>query len=162
MTLTDVGVDHATQLLADAGLLVGDNLYAPENAALVMHIQQSLLAHNLYQKNVNYVVKNGEIVIVDEFTGRTMTGRRFGRGLHQAIEAKEGVRVMPENQTVSSISYQNLFRLYPTLAGMTGTAMTEAAEFDEIYKLRVVSIPTNRPVARVDHHDDLSQQGRKI
>ena len=120
-----------------------------------MHIQQSLLAHHMFQKDVNYVVRNGEVLIVDEFTGRVMSGRRFGRGLHQAIEAKEHVRVQPENQTVSSISYQNLFRLYETLAGMTGTAMTEAAEFEEIYKLRVVSIPTNRPVARIDHHDEI-------
>ena len=155
VTLTESGVDNATCLLKDSGLLVGDNLYASENAALVMHIQQSLLAHHLYQKNVNYVVRDGEILIVDEFTGRVMTGRRFGKGLHQAIEAKEHVTVQPENQTVSSISYQNLFRLYPTLSGMTGTAMTEAAEFEEIYKLRVVSIPTNRPVARVDHHDEI-------
>ncbi len=155
VTLTETGVDTATRLLRDAGLLVGDNLYASENAALVMHIQQSLLAHHLYQKNVNYVVRNGEILIVDEFTGRVMTGRRFGKGLHQAIEAKEHVTVQPENQTVSSISYQNLFRLYPTLSGMTGTAMTEAAEFEEIYKLRVVAIPTNRPVARIDHHDEI-------
>ncbi|MBQ8473404.1 MAG: preprotein translocase subunit SecA [Alphaproteobacteria bacterium] len=155
VTLTEAGADNATRLLKEHGLLVGDNLYASENAALVMHIQQSLLAHHLYQKNVNYVVRNGEILIVDEFTGRVMTGRRFGKGLHQAIEAKEHVAVQPENQTVSSISYQNLFRLYPTLSGMTGTAMTEAAEFEEIYKLRVVSIPTNRPVARVDHHDEI-------
>ena len=155
VTLTETGVDTITRLLKDAGLLVGDNLYASENAALVMHIQQSLLAHHLYQKNVNYVVRDGEILIVDEFTGRVMTGRRFGKGLHQAIEAKEHVKVQPENQTVSSISYQNLFRLYDTLSGMTGTAMTEAAEFEEIYKLRVVSIPTNRPVARVDHHDEI-------
>jgi len=155
VTLTETGVDNVTRLLKEAGLLVGDNLYATENAALVMHIQQSLLAHHLYQKNVNYVVRNGEILIVDEFTGRVMTGRRFGKGLHQAIEAKEHVTVQPENQTVSSISYQNLFRLYETLAGMTGTAMTEAAEFEEIYKLRVVSIPTNRPVARIDHHDEI-------
>ncbi len=155
VTLTESGVDTATKLLKEAGLLVGDNLYASENAALVMHIQQSLLAHHLYQKNVNYVVRNGEILIVDEFTGRVMSGRRFGKGLHQAIEAKEHVVVQPENQTVSSISYQNLFRLYPTLSGMTGTAMTETAEFEEIYKLRVVSIPTNRPVARIDHHDEI-------
>ena len=155
VVLTETGVDTATRLLKDAGLLVGDNLYASENAALVMHIQQALLAHHLYQKNVNYVVRGGEILIVDEFTGRVMSGRRFGKGLHQAIEAKEHVKVQPENQTVSSISYQNLFRLYPTLSGMTGTAMTEAAEFEEIYKLRVVSIPTNRPVARKDHHDEI-------
>ena len=155
VTLTEAGVDTATRLLKEAGLLVGDNLYASENAQLVMHIQQALLAHHLYQKNVNYVVRNDEVLIVDEFTGRVMTGRRFGRGLHQAIEAKEHVTVQPENQTVSSISYQNLFRLYETLSGMTGTAMTEATEFEEIYKLRVVSIPTNRPVARVDHHDEI-------
>ena len=107
------------------------------------------------KKEVNYVVRGGEVLIVDEFTGRVMTGRRFSKGLHQALEAKEHVQIQPENQTVSSISYQNLFRLYPTLSGMTGTAMTEAAEFDEIYKLRVVSIPTNRPVTRIDHHDEI-------
>ena len=155
VTLTESGVDTITHMLKEDGLLVGDNLYASENAALVMHIQQSLLAHHLYYKNVNYVVRDGEILIVDEFTGRVMTGRRFGKGLHQAIEAKEHVRVQPENQTVSSISYQNLFRLYPKLAGMTGTAMTEAAEFEEIYKLRVVSIPTNRKVVRIDHQDEI-------
>ncbi len=155
VTLTENGIDHATALLKEAGILVGDNLYAAENAVVVMHIQQSLLAHHLYVKNVNYVVRNGEVLIVDEFTGRVMTGRRFGKGLHQAIEVKEHVPVQPENQTVSSISYQNLFRMYPVLSGMTGTAMTEAAEFEEIYKLRVVSIPTNKPVARVDHHDEI-------
>ena len=155
VTLTESGIDHATNLLKEAGILVGDNLYAAENAVVVMHIQQSLLAHHLYIKNVNYVVRDGEVLIVDEFTGRVMSGRRFGKGLHQAIEAKEHVTVQPENQTVSSISYQNLFRMYPVLAGMTGTAMTESAEFEEIYKLRVVAIPTNRPVARVDHHDEI-------
>ena len=155
VTLTENGVDHATNLLKQADILIGDNLYASENAIIVMHIQQSLLAHHLYEKNVNYVVRNGEVLIVDEFTGRVMTGRRFGKGLHQAIEAKEHVTVQPENQTVSSISYQNLFRMYPVLSGMTGTAMTEAAEFEEIYKLRVVAIPTNKPVARVDHHDEI-------
>ena len=155
VTLTEIGVDHATELLKQAGILAGDNLYASENAVIVMHLQQSLLAHHLYEKNVNYVVRGGEVLIVDEFTGRVMTGRRFGKGLHQAIEAKEHVAVQPENQTVSSISYQNLFRMYPVLSGMTGTAMTEAAEFEEIYKLRVVSIPTNKPVARIDHHDEI-------
>lgn len=155
VTLTDTGVEHITQILATSGILVGDNLYAPENAQLVMHIQQALLAHKLYQKNVNYVVRDGEVLLVDEFTGRVMTGRRLSRGLHQAIEAKENVAIQAENQTVSSISYQNLFRLYPTLSGMTGTAMTEAAEFDEIYKLRVVAIPTNRPVIRNDHQDEI-------
>ena len=155
VTLTESGIDHATNLLKKAEILIGDNLYAAENAVVVMHVQQSLLAHHLYEKNVNYVVRNGEVLIVDEFTGRVMTGRRFGKGLHQAIEAKEHVTVQPENQTVSSISYQNLFRMYPVLSGMTGTAMTEAAEFEEIYKLRVVAIPTNKPVARVDHHDEI-------
>ncbi len=155
VTLTEPGIDHATTLLKQADILIGDNLYSSENAVVVMHLQQSLLAHHLYEKNVNYVVRNGEVLIVDEFTGRVMSGRRFGKGLHQAIEAKEHVEVQPENQTVSSISYQNLFRMYPTLAGMTGTAMTEAAEFEEIYKLRVVSIPTNKPVARIDHHDEI-------
>ena len=155
VTLTETGVDHVTNLLKQAEILNGDNLYAAENAIIVMHLQQSLLAHHLYEKNVNYVVRNGEVLIVDEFTGRVMSGRRFGKGLHQAIEAKEHVTVQPENQTVSSISYQNLFRMYPVLAGMTGTAMTEAAEFEEIYKLRVVSIPTNKPVARIDHHDEI-------
>ncbi len=155
VTLTESGIDHATTLLKQADILIGDNLYSSENAIVVMHLQQSLLAHHLYEKNVNYVVRDGEVLIVDEFTGRVMSGRRFGKGLHQAIEAKEHVEVQPENQTVSSISYQNLFRMYPTLAGMTGTAMTEAAEFEEIYKLRVVSIPTNKPVARIDHHDEI-------
>ena len=155
VTLTEIGIDHATNLLKQADILIGDNLYAAENALVVMHVQQSLLAHHLYEKNVNYVVRNGEVLIVDEFTGRVMSGRRFGKGLHQAIEAKEHVAVQPENQTVSSISYQNLFRMYPVLAGMTGTAMTEAAECEEIYKLRVGSIPTNKPVARVDHHDEI-------
>ena len=155
VTLTESGVDRITNLLKEAGILVGDNLYAAENTVVVMHVQQSLLAHHLFEKNVNYVVRDGEVLIVDEFTGRVMSGRRFGKGLHQAIEAKEHVTVQPENQTVSSISYQNLFRMYPTLAGMTGTAMTEAAEFEEIYKLRVVAIPTNKPVVRVDHHDEI-------
>lgn len=155
VTLTDAGVETVTRLLSDAGILSGDNLYAPENAPLVMHIQQALLAHKLYQKNVNYVVQGGEVLLVDEFTGRVMTGRRLSRGLHQAIEAKEHVVIQSENQTISSISYQNLFRLYPTLSGMTGTAMTEAAEFEEIYKLSVVAIPTNRPVARKDHQDEI-------
>lgn len=155
VTLTDRGTDKATTMLREAGLLSGENLYAPENAVLVMHLQQALLAHHLFKKEVNYVVRGNEVLIVDEFTGRVMTGRRFSKGLHQALEAKEHVKIQPENQTVSSISYQNLFRLYPTLSGMTGTAMTEAAEFEEIYNLRVISIPTNRPIARIDHHDEI-------
>ena len=155
VTLTDIGVETVTKMLTEAGVLSGGNLYAPENAMAVMHVQQSLVAHKLYQKDVNYVVRGGEVLLVDEFTGRVMTGRRLSRGLHQAIEAKEGVDIQPENQTVSSISYQNLFRMYPTLSGMTGTAMTEAAEFEEIYKLRSVAVPTNRPIARIDHNDEI-------
>jgi preprotein translocase subunit SecA len=155
VTLTDVGVDEITKLLTERELISGVNLYDASNTALVMHIQQALLAEFLYQKDVNYVVRDGQIMIVDEFTGRVLSGRRFGKGLHQAIEAKEDVEIQPENQTVSSISYQNLFRIYEVLSGMTGTAMTEAVEFEEIYKLRVISIPTNRPVLRVDHHDEI-------
>ncbi|MDR2685704.1 MAG: preprotein translocase subunit SecA [Rickettsiales bacterium] len=155
VVLTDLGVDEITKMLSEAGLMDGTNLYDAANAALVMHIQQALLAQNMYHLDVNYVVREGQIMIVDEFTGRVLTGRRFGKGLHQAIEAKEGVAIQPENQTVSSISYQNLFRLYDSLSGMTGTAMTEATEFEEIYKLRVISIPTNRPVVRIDHHDEI-------
>ena len=155
VTLTDTGVEHITNMLAERQMLVGDNLYSWENSKVVMHIQQSLMAHKLYLRDVNYIVRDGEVLLVDEFTGRVMTGRRLSRGLHQAIEAKEHVDIQPENQTISSISYQNLFRMYPTLSGMTGTAMTEAAEFEEIYKLRTVSIPTNRPVIRNDHHDEI-------
>ena len=155
ITLTESGADNITHILKESGMLQGDNLYASENAALVMHISQALMAHHLYQKDVNYVVRGGEVLIVDEFTGRVMSGRRFGKGLHQAIEAKEHVNVQPENQTVSSISYQNLFRIYKQLSGMTGTAMTEAAEFEEIYNLNVISIPTNRAITRTDHHDEI-------
>ncbi len=153
--LTESGTDEITKLLVERNLINGNNLYDSPNAAIVNHIQQSLLANIMFQKDVNYVVRNDQVMIVDEFTGRVLEGRRFSRGLHQAIEAKEHVQVQNENQTMSSISYQNLFKLYPTLSGMTGTAMTEAAEFDEIYNLRVVSIPTNRPIARVDFHDEI-------
>ena len=147
--ITDSGAEKAERFFRL------NNFADIENAELSHHIQQALKANYIFKKDNDYVVSDGEVIIVDEFTGRLMIGRRYSDGLHQAIEAKEHVEVQPENQTVSSISYQNLFRMYPTLAGMTGTAMTEAAEFEEIYKLRVVSIPTNKPVARIDHHDEI-------
>ncbi|MCG5052300.1 MAG: preprotein translocase subunit SecA [Myxococcales bacterium] len=145
--LTDSGVERVEKSLNLA------NLYAPENISWIHHIHQALRAHTLYKRDVNYLVEDGKIIIVDEFTGRKMAGRRWSDGLHQAVEAKEGVEVQEENQTLATISYQNYFRLYSKLAGMTGTADTEAEEFSKIYKLDVVVVPTNRPIQRVDHHD---------
>jgi preprotein translocase subunit SecA len=145
--LTDSGVDRVERRLN-----IG-NLYNPENIAWLHHVSQALRAHSLYKRDVNYLVENGEILIVDEFTGRKMPGRRWSDGLHQAIEAKEGVEIQEENQTLATISYQNYFRLYKKLAGMTGTADTEAEEFHKIYKLDVVVIPTNQPMIRKDRHD---------
>src|SRR5262249_31166873 len=129
------------------------NLYEPSNVHLVNHLQQALKAESLYKRDVDYVVQDGEVKIVDEFTGRIMEGRRWSEGLHQAIEAKEGVSIGEENVTLASITLQNYFRLYEKLAGMTGTAKTEEKEFVEIYNLSVVEIPTNRPVARLDEND---------
>lgn len=146
-TLTDEGVAHAEKLLS-----VG-NLYDPSNIEILHHVNQSLRAHTIMIKDVDYVVKNGEIIIVDEFTGRLMSGRRWSDGLHQAVEAKEGVKIAPENTTLASITYQNFFRLYSKLSGMTGTAYTEAEEFNSIYNLDVVVIPTNLPIARADDPD---------
>jgi preprotein translocase subunit SecA len=145
--LTDSGVDRVEQKLG-----VG-NLYNPENIAWLHHVTQALRAHTLYKRDVNYLIEEGEVIIVDEFTGRKMPGRRWSDGLHQAVEAKEGVEIREENQTLATISYQNYFRLYKKLAGMTGTADTEAEEFHKIYKLDVTVIPTNRVLARKDHHD---------
>ena len=136
-----------------AGLLKGENLYDVENVSVVHHLQQALKAHKLFQRDKDYIVRNGEVVIIDEFTGRMMPGRRYSEGLHQALEAKEKVSIQPENQTLASITFQNYFRLYDKLAGMTGTAETEAAELHEIYKLGVVPIPTNRPMVRADQSD---------
>ncbi len=146
-TLTDSGVDKV-----EARLKL-DNLYDVENIEILHHVHQALKAHTLYKKDVNYVVENGKVIIVDEFTGRKMEGRRWSDGLHQAVEAKEGVRIEEENETLATITFQNYFRLYDKLAGMTGTADTEAAEFAEIYKLDVVVIPTNKPVIRKDEND---------
>ncbi len=152
--LTESGHDRVEELLAEAGLLGdGSSLYDPANISLLHHLGAALRAHAIYQKDVDYIVQAGEIVIVDEFTGRTMAGRRWSEGLHQAIEAKEGVDIQPENQTVASITFQNYFRLYEKLGGMTGTADTEAAEFQQIYGLEVIVIPTHRPMVRLDKPD---------
>src|SRR5690606_6512807 len=146
--------EHAESLLHKAGILEeGDDLYAPHNIHVVHHLNAAMRAHAIYQRDVDYIVRDGEVVIVDEFTGRTLVGRRWSDGLHQAVEAKEGVPVQRENQTLASITFQNLFRMYNKLSGMTGTADTEAFEFNSIYGLEVVVIPTNRPMVRVDHSD---------
>ena len=152
--LSEQGHEHAEGLLAKAGLIQeGESLYDPHNIRLMHYLYASLRAHALYQRNVDYIVKDGQIIIVDEFTGRTMPGRRWSEGLHQAVEAKEGVSIQSENQTLASITFQNYFRLYSKLSGMTGTADTEAFEFQQIYGLEVVVIPTNKPIARKDNSD---------
>jgi preprotein translocase subunit SecA len=143
------------QLLREAGLLDSGDLYDIENISTVHHVNQALKAHKLFQKDKDYIVKNGKVVLIDEFTGRMMEGRRYSEGLHQALEAKEGAVVEPENVTLASITFQNYFRLYDKLAGMTGTAMTEAAEFMDIYRLDVLEVPTNVPVQRKDHDDEV-------
>jgi preprotein translocase subunit SecA len=152
--VTEAGHEHVEQLMLQAGLLKeGESLYDPTNIRLMHHLSASLRAHALYRRDVEYIVRGGEVIIVDEFTGRTMPGRRWSDGLHQAVEAKEGVRVREENQTVASITFQNYFRLYKKLSGMTGTADTEAPEFMQIYGLEVVVIPTHRPMIRKDNSD---------
>ena len=152
--ITEAGHEHFERLMADAGLLrEGESLYDPANIRLMHHLNAALRAHGLYKRDVEYIVRNGEIIIVDEFTGRTMIGRRWSDGLHQAVEAKEGVRVREENQTLATITLQNSFRLYEKLSGMTGTADTEAPEFLQIYGLEVVVIPTHRPMVRKDNSD---------
>ena len=152
--LTEDGMENVEQILSDNHILVeGSSLYDPSNIAVLHHLNAALRAHSIYQKDVDYIVNNDQIVIVDEFTGRTMPGRRWSEGLHQAIEAKEAVSIQKENQTLASITFQNYFRLYDKLAGMTGTADTEAFEFQSIYGLEVVVIPTNRPMARDDRPD---------
>ena len=152
--LTENGTEIAERALEAAGLLEGENLYDFENTQVVHHLNQSLRANMIYRRDTDYIVRDGKVIIIDEFTGRMMDGRRWAEGLHQAVEAKEGVDIMPENQTLASITFQNYFRLYPKLGGMTGTAATEAAEFFDIYKLNVVEIPTNLPVQRKDVDDE--------
>ncbi len=152
VNLTEAGTEFIENMLRDNGLIEG-SLYDLQNISYVHHVDQALKAHTLFTKDVDYIVKDGKVMIIDEFTGRQMEGRRYSDGLHQAIEAKEHVQIQAENQTLASITFQNYFRMYPKLAGMTGTAMTEAGEFDSIYKLEVVEIPTNRPLARKDEND---------
>ena len=155
VTLTEPGAEHMVELLRGAGLLEHGDLYDTENISVVHHVNQALKAHKLFQRDRDYIVKNDQVIIIDEFTGRMMEGRRYSEGLHQALEAKEQVTVQPENVTLASITFQNYFRLYHKLAGMTGTAMTEAAEFMDIYKLDVRDIPTNVDVARIDYDDEV-------
>ncbi|WP_426437937.1 preprotein translocase subunit SecA [Bradyrhizobium genosp. P] len=162
VTLTEGGMEKLENLLRDAGQLKGDSLYDVENVSVVHHVNQALRAHTLFNRDKDYIVRDDEVVIIDEFTGRMMQGRRYSEGLHQALEAKEHVQVQPENQTLASITFQNYFRMYEKLAGMTGTALTEADELFDIYKLEVVEIPTNLPVARLDEDDEVYRtQGEK-
>ncbi len=151
---TEEGSEKVEELLAASGLLQTDNLYDVENTQVVHHMDQALKANIMFKRDTDYIVKDNKIVIIDEFTGRMMEGRRWSNGLHQAVEAKEGVKIEPENQTMASITFQNYFRMYPKLSGMTGTAATEAAEFWDIYKMNVVNIPTNVPVQRIDEEDE--------
>ena len=155
VNLTEVGMERMERMLKEAGLLKSDSLYDVENVSTVHHVNQALRAHKLFQRDKDYIVRNGEVVIIDEFTGRMMPGRRYSEGLHQALEAKEHQTVQPENQTLASITFQNYFRMYEKLAGMTGTAMTEADEFLDIYNLEVVEVPTNMPMIRVDDDDEV-------
>ena len=152
--LTEDGVENVERVLENAGLLVGSNLYDVENTQVVHHLDQALKANVMFKRDIDYIVKEEKIIIIDEFTGRMMEGRRWSNGLHQAVEAKEGVKIEPENQTMASITFQNYFRMYPKLSGMTGTAATEAAEFFDIYKVNVVTIPTNVAVLRIDEEDE--------
>lgn len=162
VTYTDEGNEFIELELRKAGILPQEqSLYDPESTTIVHHVTQALRAHKLFQKDKDYIVRDGQVVLIDEFTGRMMPGRRLSDGLHQAIEAKEGVQIQPENVTLASVTFQNYFRLYDKLAGMTGTALTEAEEFAEIYGLGVVEVPTNRPVARVDEHDQVFRTARE-
>ena len=155
VTLTEVGMEKLEQGLHAAKLLKSDSLYDVENVSVVHHVNQALRAHKLFQRDKDYIVRNGEVIIIDEFTGRMMPGRRYSEGLHQALEAKERQPIQPENQTLASITFQNYFRMYEKLAGMTGTAATEADEFMDIYNLEVLEIPTNMPMVRLDDDDEV-------
>ena len=153
--LTDLGIDKIEKLAIQKRILKNNNFYDPDNLDLVHHINQALKANFIFKKDTDYIVRDQKVQIIDEFTGRVLDGRRFSDGLHQAIEAKENVKIQEENQTLASITYQNYFRLYKKLAGMTGTAMTESEEFFDIYKLNVVSIPTNKEMLRKDSNDQI-------
>jgi preprotein translocase subunit SecA len=161
VTLTEEGVERIEAMLRHSGLMEAGTLYDIHNVSLVHHVNQALRAHKLFARDTDYIVKDDKIIIIDEFTGRMMEGRRYSEGLHQALEAKEGVTVQNENQTLASITFQNYFRLYPKLAGMTGTAMTEAEEFGDIYRLEVIEIPTNEPVCRTDTDDEVYRTTRE-
>jgi preprotein translocase subunit SecA len=161
VTLTESGVERIEEMLRGSELMKVGTLYDIHNVALVHHVNQALRAHKLFSRDTDYIVKDDKIVIIDEFTGRMMEGRRYSEGLHQALEAKEHVSIQTENQTLASITYQNYFRLFPKLAGMTGTAMTEATEFGDIYRLDVIEVPTNVPVIRVDHDDEVYRSIRE-
>ena len=161
VTFTEEGNEHIEQLLREHGLLDEGDLYDIENIATVHHVNQALKAHKMFQKDKDYIVRDEKVMLIDEFTGRMMTGRRLSDGLHQAIEAKENVEIQPENQTLASITFQNYFRLYKKLSGMTGTASTEAEEFAGIYSLGVSEIPTNRPVQRIDEDDELYRTAKE-
>ena len=154
IVLTEDGTEKAERMLEAAGLIEGTNLYDIANTQVVHHLNQALKANKMFKRDIDYIVKDGKVVIIDEFTGRMMDGRRWSDGLHQAVEAKEGVQIEPENQTLASITFQNYFRMYPKLSGLTGTALTEAPEFFDIYRMNVVSIPTNVPVQRIDEDDE--------
>ncbi|HUH10284.1 MAG TPA: DEAD/DEAH box helicase, partial [Brevundimonas sp.] len=155
--LTELGSERIEEMLEAGGHFAEDttDLYDPANVSLVHHVNQALRANTLYTRDKDYIIKAGEIVLIDEYTGRMMTGRRLSEGLHQAIEAKEDVKIMPENQTLASVTIQNYFRLYEKLSGMTGTAATEAQEFLDIYKMDVLEVPTNRPIQRKDYDDEV-------
>ena len=162
VTFTEEGNEAIEEILTKAGILPeGQSLYAAESTTIVHHVNQALRAHKLFHRDQQYIVRDGEVILIDEFTGRMMKGRRLSDGLHQAIEAKEGVNIQPENVTYASVTFQNYFRLYEKLGGMTGTAATEAEEFREIYGLGVVEVPTNRPVARIDEHDQVFRTARE-
>src|SRR5881392_3640479 len=155
VTLSEQGMEKMEQMLRNDDLLKGDSLYDVENVSTVHHVNQALRAHKLFQRDRDYIVRNDEVVIIDEFTGRMMPGRRYSEGLHQALEAKEHQPIQPENQTLASITFQNYFRMYEKLAGMTGTALTEADEFMDIYNLEVLEVPTNMPMVRIDDDDEV-------
>ncbi|MDO8288037.1 MAG: preprotein translocase subunit SecA [Parvibaculum sp.] len=161
VNLTEAGNEKIEVILAERGVLTEGSLYDIENISIVHHVQNALKAHKLFQKDKDYIVKGDKLMIIDEFTGRMMEGRRYSDGLHQALEAKERVTILPENQTLASITFQNYFRMYEKLSGMTGTALTEADEFMDIYKLEVIEVPTHRPIARVDEDDEVYRSARE-
>ncbi|ABS63349.1 preprotein translocase, SecA subunit [Parvibaculum lavamentivorans DS-1] len=161
VNLTEEGNERVEEILRNRGIMLEGNLYDIENISIVHHVNNALRAHKLFQKDKDYIVKTGKVVIIDEFTGRMMEGRRYSDGLHQALEAKERVPIQPENQTLASITFQNYFRMYEKLSGMTGTALTEASEFGDIYGLDVLEIPTNKPIARIDEDDEVYRTTRE-